>query len=46
MGQLLKVQEFRLDGRHTFGVLGLRPDFDLNHVGICLFVDDPHADDL
>jgi hypothetical protein len=29
-----------------FWRVGLRPAFDLNHVGICLFVDDPHADDL
>ena len=29
-----------------FWRVGLRPDFDLNHVGICLFVDDEHADEL
>lgn len=29
-----------------FWRVGLRPDFDLNHVGICLFVDDDLADDL
>ena len=29
-----------------FWRVGLRPDFDLNHVGICLFVDDDFADDL
>jgi hypothetical protein len=29
-----------------FWRVGLRPDFDLNHVGICLFVDDELADDL
>ena len=29
-----------------FWRVGLRPDFDLNHVGICLFVDDAIADEL
>ena len=29
-----------------FWNVGLRPDFDLNHVGICLFVDDEIADEL
>ena len=29
-----------------FWRVGLRPDFDLNHVGICLFVDDELADDI
>jgi len=29
-----------------FWNVGLRPDMDLNHVGICLFVEDEHADDL
>jgi hypothetical protein len=29
-----------------FWRVGLRPDHDLNHVGICLFVDDDLADDL
>jgi len=29
-----------------FWRVGLRPDYDLNHVGICLFVDDEHADEL
>lgn len=29
-----------------FWNVGLRPDHDLNHVGICLFVDDDLADDL
>ena len=29
-----------------FWNVGLRPDHDLNNVGICLFVDDPFADDL
>jgi hypothetical protein len=31
---------------HHFWRVGLRPDHDLNHVGICLFVDDDLADDL
>ena len=31
---------------HHFWSVGLRPDHDLNHVGICLFVDDALADDL
>jgi hypothetical protein len=29
-----------------FWRVGLRPDHDLNHVGICLFVDDEFADEL
>jgi hypothetical protein len=29
-----------------FWNVGLRPEHDLNNVGICLFVDDPYADDL
>jgi hypothetical protein len=29
-----------------FWRVGLRPDHDLNHVGICLFVDDEIADEL
>ena len=29
-----------------FWNVGLRTDHDLNHVGICLFVDDDLADDL
>lgn len=29
-----------------FWRVGLRPDFDLDHVGICLFVDDEIADEL
>jgi hypothetical protein len=29
-----------------FWNVGLRPDHNLNHVGLSLFVDDPHADDL
>ena len=29
-----------------FWRVGIRPDFDLNNVGICLFVDDDLADDL
>ena len=29
-----------------FWRVGLRPDFDLNHVGICLFVNDEIADEL
>lgn len=29
-----------------FWNVGLRPDHDLNNVGICLFVDDDLADDL
>ena len=29
-----------------FWNVGLRPEHDLNIVGLCLFVDDPHADDL
>lgn len=29
-----------------FWNVGLRPDHDLNNVGICLFVDDEYADDL
>ena len=31
---------------HHFWSVGLRPDHDLNHVGICLFVDDEIADEL
>jgi len=30
---------------HFYNV-GLRPDHNLNNVGLSLFVDDPHADDL
>ena len=30
---------------HVWNV-GLRPDHNLNNVGICLFVDDEYADDL
>ena len=29
-----------------FWRVGLRPDDNLNHVGLCLFVDDDLADDL
>jgi len=29
-----------------FWLVGVRLDFDINHVGICLFVDDDLADDL
>jgi len=29
-----------------FWNVGLRPEHDLNNVGICLFVDDEYADDL
>ena len=29
-----------------FWRVGLRPDFDLDYVGICLFVDDEIADEL
>ena len=29
-----------------FWNVGLRPDHNLNNVGICLFVDDEYADDL
>jgi hypothetical protein len=29
-----------------FWNVGLRPDHNLNNVGLSLFVDDPHADDL
>ena len=29
-----------------FWRVGLRPDHDLSHVGVCLFVDDDLADDL
>jgi hypothetical protein len=29
-----------------FWNVGLRPEHDLNNVGLCLFVDDPYADDL
>jgi len=29
-----------------FWNVGLRPDHNLNHVGLSLFVDDDHADDL
>lgn len=31
---------------HHFWRVGLRPDHNLDHVGICLFVDDDLADDL
>ena len=29
-----------------FWNVGLRPDHNINHVGICLFVDDEYADEL
>jgi len=29
-----------------FWNVGLRPEHDLNNVGLCLFVDDEYADDL
>jgi len=31
---------------HHFWRVGLRPDHNLDHVGICLFVDDEIADEL
>jgi hypothetical protein len=34
--QLLKVLAFRIRWAAHFWRVGLRPDFDLNHVGICL----------